>query len=126
MTIVKPFDWTYTTLHPGTTTCSSAESTKLEWKKAPPTHPGIPLALLARTDIPILFFDEVPLFEDELGDNGIADVTIRVVSCFLVYLPPGFETNEIPPETRPESQLDLVLRPSTLRPTDRSRFVPSL
>ncbi|GAA5905201.1 Tip41p [Sporobolomyces salmoneus] len=74
MTIVKPFDWTYTTLHPGTI-ISSADST---WERAPPTHPGIPLALLARTDIPILFFDEVPLFEDELGDNGIADVTIRV------------------------------------------------
>ncbi|GAA5979251.1 hypothetical protein JCM5350_006942 [Sporobolomyces pararoseus] len=87
MTIVKPFDWTYTTLHPGTTLPPttlpvseppSASSTPLEWKRAPPTHPGIPLALLARTDIPILFFDEVPLFEDELGDNGIADVTIRV------------------------------------------------
>ncbi|GAA5946997.1 hypothetical protein JCM3765_002111 [Sporobolomyces pararoseus] len=89
MTIVKPFDWTYTTLHPGTTLpptaalsasefFSSSSSTPLEWKQAPPTHPGIPLALLARTDIPILFFDEVPLFEDELGDNGIADVTIRV------------------------------------------------
>ncbi|GAA5922454.1 Tip41p [Sporobolomyces koalae] len=76
MTIVKPFDWTYTTLHPGTTV--SPESTALTWEPAPPTHPGIPLALLARTDIPILFFDEVPLFEDELGDNGIADVTIRV------------------------------------------------
>ncbi|GAA5876006.1 hypothetical protein JCM16303_006990 [Sporobolomyces ruberrimus] len=80
MTIVKPFDWTYTTLHPGNTIppSSPTPSSPLEWKKAPPTHQGIPLALLARTDIPILFFDEVPLFEDELGDNGIADVTIRV------------------------------------------------
>ncbi|GAA6018124.1 hypothetical protein JCM11491_003327 [Sporobolomyces phaffii] len=77
MTIVKPFDWTYTTLHPGTTTLPSNLPSP-EWTRAPPTHPGIPLALLARTDIPILFFEEVPLFEDELGDNGIADVTIRV------------------------------------------------
>lgn len=82
MKVVKPFDWTYTTLHPGNTVPPETSTTKggLEWEQAPPTHPGIPLALLARTDIPILFFDEVPLFEDELGDNGIADVTIRVVS----------------------------------------------
>lgn len=37
------------------------------------------MALLARQDIPIVFFDEVPLFEDELGDNGIAELVIRVV-----------------------------------------------
>jgi type 2A phosphatase activator TIP41 len=35
--------------------------------------------MLARQDIPILFFDEVPLFEDELGDNGIAELVVRVV-----------------------------------------------
>ncbi|GAA5834404.1 hypothetical protein JCM9279_004306 [Rhodotorula babjevae] len=83
LTVQKPFDWTYTTLHRGRITSpptSSTSSPALEpgWLPAPPSHPGIPLALLARTDIPILFFDEVPLFEDELGDNGIADVTVRV------------------------------------------------
>ncbi|KAK4058024.1 Tap42 interacting protein [Microbotryomycetes sp. JL221] len=49
-----------------------------EFEPAPRDHPGIPLHTLARTDIPILFYDEVPLFEDELGDNGIADLTCRV------------------------------------------------
>ncbi|GAA5914211.1 hypothetical protein JCM8208_001520 [Rhodotorula glutinis] len=87
LTVQKPFDWTYTTLHrgritspPSSSPISSPSPTALEpeWLPAPPSHPGIPLALLARTDIPILFFDEVPLFEDELGDNGIADVTVRV------------------------------------------------
>ncbi|GJN91583.1 hypothetical protein Rhopal_004606-T1 [Rhodotorula paludigena] len=78
ITVQKPFDWTYTTLHRGTTTASPSAPTPTDWQPAPPTHPGIPLAELARTDIPILFFDEVPLFEDELGDNGIADVTVRV------------------------------------------------
>ena len=78
----KPFDWTYTTLHPGSTSTSDSSTGEHppEWRPAPPTHPGIPLASLARTDIPILFFDEVPLFEDELGDNGIANATVRVVS----------------------------------------------
>ncbi|KPV78502.1 uncharacterized protein RHOBADRAFT_721, partial [Rhodotorula graminis WP1] len=85
LTVQKPFDWTYTTLHRGSITSppsrsSTTSSSALQpvWLPAPPSHPGIPLALLARTDIPILFFDEVPLFEDELGDNGIADVTVRV------------------------------------------------
>lgn len=33
------------------------------------------------------FFEEVPLFEDELGDNGIADVTVRVrVNEFSVFV----------------------------------------
>ncbi|GAA5876293.1 hypothetical protein JCM3774_003716, partial [Rhodotorula dairenensis] len=79
LTVQKPFDWTYTTLHPGSTTSpESGSGSDLAWRAAPPTHPGIPLASLARTDIPILFFEEVPLFEDELGDNGIANVTVRV------------------------------------------------
>ncbi|GAA6023741.1 hypothetical protein JCM10207_000242 [Rhodosporidiobolus poonsookiae] len=82
----KPYDWTYTTLHAGSYTCSSLSSASPAsepsqpppFAPAPPAHPGIPLAQLARTDIPIFFFDEVPLFEDELGDNGIADATVRV------------------------------------------------
>ncbi|KWU46627.1 TIP41-domain-containing protein [Rhodotorula sp. JG-1b] len=80
LTVQKPFDWTYTTLHPGSTSTSDSSTGEHppEWRPAPPTHPGIPLASLARTDIPILFFDEVPLFEDELGDNGIANATVRV------------------------------------------------
>ncbi|TKA55373.1 hypothetical protein B0A53_02297 [Rhodotorula sp. CCFEE 5036] len=77
LTVQKPFDWTYTTLHPGSTS-GSRIGQHPEWRPAPRTHPGIPLASLARTDIPILFFDEVPLFEDELGDNGIANATVRV------------------------------------------------
>ncbi|BGP28821.1 Tap42 interacting protein [Rhodotorula toruloides] len=87
--VQKPFDWTYTTLHRGTTLPAStaAALAPAEWQPAPPTHPGIPLPLLARTDIPILFFDEIPLFADELGDNGIADVTIRVrVNHFSFYI----------------------------------------
>lgn len=93
LTVQKPFDWTYTTLHrgritsppsPSTSSSSSSAALEPEWLPAPPSHPGIPIALLARTDIPILFFDEVPLFEDELGDNGIADVTVRVVRLSLL------------------------------------------
>ncbi|BGP12713.1 hypothetical protein JCM10213_008851 [Rhodosporidiobolus nylandii] len=88
LTVQKPYDWTYTTLHSGSFSLPSSPSSAASspsasqpappFSPAPPGHPGIPLAQLARTDIPILFFDEVPLFEDELGDNGIADATVRV------------------------------------------------
>ncbi|GAA5850259.1 hypothetical protein JCM8547_001064 [Rhodosporidiobolus lusitaniae] len=97
LTVQKPYDWTYTTLHPGsytlpspssssTSSSSSSRQPAPSFSSAPPSHPGIPLAQLARTDIPILFFDEVPLFEDELGDNGIADATVRVrVNALSLY-----------------------------------------
>jgi hypothetical protein len=50
------------------------------FRPAQPDHPGIPLSRLARQDEPILFFDEVTLFEDELHDNGVANLTVRIVS----------------------------------------------
>ena len=86
----KPFDWTYTTRHPGSLSNAEASTSALSpptalaaFVLAPLGHPGIPLHLLARQDIPILFFDEVPLFEDELGDNGIAELVVRVVRSLL-------------------------------------------
>lgn len=80
----KPFDWTYTSLHPGHVSSSAPSATPLAFKPAPSSHSGIPLAMLARQDIPILFFDEVPLFEDELGDNGIAELVVRVVGLLAL------------------------------------------
>lgn len=76
LSVQKPYDWTYTTLHPGSVASSSRPSA---FESAPPSHLGIPLHLLARLDIPITLYGEVPLFEDELGDNGIADLTVRLV-----------------------------------------------
>ncbi|KAM0755576.1 TIP41-domain-containing protein [Meredithblackwellia eburnea MCA 4105] len=86
LSVQKPYDWTYTTQHRGTISLPSPSSSNQSqpstsppsFEAAPSTHPGIPLHLLARQDIPILFFDEVPLFEDELGDNGIAELVVRV------------------------------------------------
>lgn len=77
---VKPFDWSYTPqdyrgeLAPGSP----------ELKE---TDTEIPLALLRRPD-PILFFDDVILYEDELADNGIAmlSVKIRVMPARLLLL----------------------------------------
>ncbi|KDE08447.1 hypothetical protein MVLG_01229 [Microbotryum lychnidis-dioicae p1A1 Lamole] len=85
VTVQKPYDWTYTSLHPGT--ISTTSTARPEFTPAPEGHPGIPLHLLARQDIPILFFDEVPLFEDELGDNGTAELVVRVrVNSFSIFV----------------------------------------
>ncbi|KJK89347.1 hypothetical protein H633G_06794 [Metarhizium anisopliae BRIP 53284] len=53
--VVKPYDWSYSTTYAGT----------------------IPVELLKRRD-PILFFDEVVLYESELDDNGISMYSAKV------------------------------------------------
>lgn len=71
--IVKPFDWSYTTDYKGTVT--NGKSFALD------NSDPIPIALLKRQD-PILFFEEVVLYESELDDNGIS-----VFSCKLRVMP---------------------------------------
>lgn len=87
----KPYDWTYTTIYAGhEAEASSSSLVAVEAAlEAPPkrtfvpadpentTH-SIPLAELTRPD-PILFYAEVPLFEDELHDNGSSNVLVRIV-----------------------------------------------
>ncbi|WVQ69447.1 uncharacterized protein L199_007664 [Kwoniella botswanensis] len=73
---VKPHDWTFSTCYSGSVSGPSSF-------KPSPTH-SLPLPLLARQDPildRILFYDDVPLFEDELHDNGesILNVRIRVM-----------------------------------------------
>lgn len=76
--VVKPFDWSYSTDYKG----SSEPLPSFE-----PTDTPIPLSLLKRPD-PILFFDDVMLYEDELADNGIAMLSckIRVMPARLLLL----------------------------------------
>lgn len=72
--VVNPFDWTYTTTYYGTNHSSEIPFSP---PSDPRAHGGIPLAVLSRPD-PILFFDEVTLFEDELHDNGMASLQVKV------------------------------------------------
>jgi len=69
---VKPFDWSYTTDYKGTVTNGKPFEVGPEL---------IPIELLKRPD-PILFFEEVVLFESELDDNGIS-----ILSCKLRVMP---------------------------------------
>jgi len=77
--VVKPFDWSYSTAYQGTLNPSE--------NPFEPCPSSIPLELLKRPD-PILFFDDVILFEDELADNGISTLSckIRVMPDRLLLL----------------------------------------
>ncbi|KAI9742565.1 MAG: hypothetical protein M1818_003705 [Claussenomyces sp. TS43310] len=69
--VVKPFDWSYTTDYKGT----------VKGKPFEPSTEPIPIQLLKRPD-PILFFEEVVLYESELDDNGIS-----ILSCKIRVMP---------------------------------------
>ncbi|WEW57929.1 Tap42 interacting protein [Emydomyces testavorans] len=76
--VVKPFDWSYTTDYKGTVASTG--------KEFEPSSTPLPIDRLKRPD-PILFFDDVMLYEDELADNGISMLSckIRVMpSCLLL------------------------------------------
>lgn len=74
----KPYDWTYTTTYAGS--LDDPGSRNAQWVTADPTNPqhAIPIAELSRPD-PILFYAEIPLFEDELHDNGASHLLVRIV-----------------------------------------------
>lgn len=102
----KPYDWTYTTTYRGhsssdhTQSLSSSmasmalnsdsglslstqasSSGRSEWHPSSTSsshnHTTIPMAELTRPD-PTLFYAEVPLFEDELHDNGSSALVVRI------------------------------------------------
>ena len=82
---MKPFDWSYSTDYRGTTLSVPNTSSSDNYSSPPQFElsqsSSIPLNLLKRPD-PILFFDEVMLYEDELADNGIT-----MLSCKLRVMP---------------------------------------
>jgi len=78
----EPWDWTYSTYHKGKVT-NGEKNVKIER-----TADKIDLERLKRPD-PILFYDELILFEDELADNGISQLSIKLrvmPTCFFVLI----------------------------------------
>ncbi|OAA43084.1 TipA protein [Metarhizium rileyi] len=81
--VVKPYDWSYSTNYAGTVGVAgqqeqqdgAADRTAVPCLQ--PTEKKIPIELLKRRD-PILFFDEVVLYESELDDNGISIYSAKV------------------------------------------------
>lgn len=85
--VVKPYDWSYSTEYAGTVGTfedqqqhhgtSSETPTGPSIPQFQPTERKIPVELLQRRD-PMLFFDEVVLYESELDDNGISMYSAKV------------------------------------------------
>jgi type 2A phosphatase activator TIP41 len=78
------WDWTYSTEFAGDG--ADREQQPLGW--ASHSGPGIDMALLRRRD-PILFFADLPLYTDDLHDNGVSEARVRVrvmPSCFFVLM----------------------------------------
>ncbi|KAK0710913.1 TIP41-like family-domain-containing protein [Lasiosphaeris hirsuta] len=73
--VVKPYDWSYSTAYLGTETLGYRDGDERKLAASPDTPP-IPLELLRRRD-PILFADEVVLYESELDDNGISILSVK-------------------------------------------------
>ena len=72
----QAYDWTFTTRYKGTLNRPDLVQV---------TEEEIPVSLLMQPD-PILFYDDVVLFEDELADNGSAIVTVKLrvmPACFF-------------------------------------------
>ncbi|KAI6213293.1 hypothetical protein M3Y94_00133700 [Aphelenchoides besseyi] len=66
--VSSPFDWTYTSEYTGTL----ADGIRVE-----KTNDKIDIEKLKRPD-PLLFYDAIQLYEDELADNGCAEMTVKV------------------------------------------------
>jgi type 2A phosphatase activator TIP41 len=84
----KPYDWTYTTTYAGHPSSHTEDvppiicpppSESIPWTPADPdkSSHSIPMAELTRPD-PIIFYAEIPLFEDELHDNGSSNLLVRI------------------------------------------------
>ena len=69
---------TYTTDYTGSERVQSPEAStsgaEVSWKE---TSEGMDRSMLMARD-PILFFDEVPLYESELDDNGVSQLRVKV------------------------------------------------
>jgi hypothetical protein len=79
------YDWTYTTDYKGAIEKMGSSS---GFKGPEPAKAEINVALLKKPD-PILWYQHLVLFEDELHDNGVSTCFLKVrvmPSCFLVLL----------------------------------------
>lgn len=67
---MSPFDWTY---------ISDYKGTILNGLELVPTTEKINIELLKKKE-KILFYEDIPLYEDELHDHGISSCSVKIVS----------------------------------------------
>lgn len=76
------WDWTYSTTYVGKN--AGADGDDVSWSAHEGS--GIDMAMLKRRE-PILFFADLPLYTDDLHDNGVSEARVRIrvmPSCFFV------------------------------------------
>jgi len=73
----KKYDWTFSTKYRGTIVLPADRPHSAEIGVPVRTQEQIDINKL-KTQDPILFYDEVLLYEDELGDNGDSNLSVRV------------------------------------------------
>lgn len=89
--IILDYDYTFTTPYSGSETVETSREAEsegnscLKWEDS---EEQINVVALASKE-PILFYDEVVLYEDELADNGVSLLTVKVrvmPSCWFLLL----------------------------------------
>jgi hypothetical protein len=71
------YDWTFATPYAGSIhPFKGSINNRNEWKSLPFSH--IPFSLLQDTSQPILLYDDITLFEDDLHDNGDVSLNVKV------------------------------------------------
>lgn len=82
------YDWTYTTDYKGTLQRLAPSSTAAASSFAPSASPVTVARTQERIDMeklkerePILWFEDVALYEDELHDHGVSAMSIKMVRC---------------------------------------------
>ena len=83
-TLNLAYDWTYTTHYRATLAPPPPQHSLTIVERSEP----LPLHLLQRPD-PILWYCQLPLYDDELHDNGVCSVSVKarvMASCWLVLM----------------------------------------
>jgi type 2A phosphatase activator TIP41 len=83
------YDWTYSTPFCGSIFVSGqpvqSQHSFIRWQPLPKS--GMPMSLLTDTSVPILYYDQILLYEDDLHDNGAVEYSIKVrVMPHCVYI----------------------------------------
>ena len=75
-TFASPYAGTISNLQPSHPINGNGTNNRNKWSPLPHSH--IPFHLLQDTSQPILMFDDIPLYEDDLHDNGDVSLNIKV------------------------------------------------
>ena len=78
---LQAYDWTYSTEYKGSVKIShEAQEPDEDAVVQVESSSHLNVEKLKQRE-PILFFEEMTLYEDELHDNGVSSLTIKLVRC---------------------------------------------